>query len=162
MHLALGHEIGEEPELLVGRHLGVDAVQLEQVDALDAESPQAELALLAEVLRPTDGEPLPGSLTGESRLGGDDEVLGVGVERLEDQAFAHFGAIGVSRVDEVDAHVDGTAQHGEAGRPVGRLVPHARSADLHGAVAESVDGGGPVRSGAEGEGPARADRLRGA
>ena len=161
-HLALGHQVGEEPELFVGRHLGVDPVQLEQVDALEAEPAEAELALLAQVLGPTDRRPHAGPLTGEPGLGGDHQVLGVGVERFEDEPLTDLGTVGVGGVDEVDTHVDGPPQDGDALAPVGRLAPDARTGDLHGAEAEPVDGGGAVPTGAEGEGTARSDGLGGA
>ena len=47
-------------DLVLQRHLRVDAVQLQQVQALDAELAQVQLALLAQVLRTADRHPLPG------------------------------------------------------------------------------------------------------
>ena len=52
--LALLLERGELAELVGERDLRVDAVQLEQVDALEAEVAQAQLDLLAQVLGPAD------------------------------------------------------------------------------------------------------------
>ncbi len=158
-HLALGHQLGQQAELLLGGHRGIDAVQLEQVDPLEAEPSEAELALLAQVLGPPDREPLPRALAGEAGLGGDDQVLGVGVERLEDQPLAHLGPVGVGGVDEVDPHVDGTPEHPNAFVVVGGLAPDSGPGDLHGPEAQAVDGSSSRGARAEGEGSARAGRL---
>ena len=83
-------------------------MELEQVDALEPEATETEFALLAKVLGPSDRKPLTGALAREPGLGGDDQVLGVGMERLADQAFADLGTVGVGRVDEVDPHLDGS------------------------------------------------------
>ena len=64
--LALVLQLLEHAELLLARHLGVDAVQLEEVDALDAEPAQAHLALLAQVLGRPDRLPLAGAGAGQA------------------------------------------------------------------------------------------------
>ena len=69
--LALLLELGELAELLLARHLRVDAVQLVEVDRVDPEAAQAQLALLAQVLGPADGRPFAGALAGVAALGGD-------------------------------------------------------------------------------------------
>ena len=51
-HLALVAQLGQHAELVLGGNLGVDAVQLEEVDLLQAEPAEAHLALLAQVLGP--------------------------------------------------------------------------------------------------------------
>ena len=52
--LALVLESLELADLVLHRHLGVDPVQLEQVDPLHLQPAQRELALLAQVRRPAD------------------------------------------------------------------------------------------------------------
>ena len=54
-------------DLVFGRELGVDAVQLEQVDGVDAEAAQAHLALLAQVAGKPSRRPLVG--TGAQQTG---------------------------------------------------------------------------------------------
>ena len=51
--------------------LGVDAVQLPEIDALQLEQAEAHFYLLLEILRAPDGEPLAGTLPGKATLGGD-------------------------------------------------------------------------------------------
>ena len=54
----------ELAELVLERHLRVDAVQLEQVDPLEAEVAQAQLDLLAQVLRAADRTPVARAAAG--------------------------------------------------------------------------------------------------
>ena len=56
--LALALQRGQLAELVLERDLRVDAVQLQQVDALEAEVAQVQLDLLAQVLRAPDRHPL--------------------------------------------------------------------------------------------------------
>ena len=125
--LPFGDQLGEEAELVLGRDLRVDAVELEQVDALESEAPEAHLALLAEVLGSSHRQPLTRTLPCETRLGGDDQPVGIGVEGLEDDRLAHLGPVRVGGVDEVDPEVDCPSDHGHAPGPVGRFAPHARA-----------------------------------
>jgi hypothetical protein len=75
---SLVDELPDGAELLRRRHLRVDAVQLPQVDALDAQSAQRHVQGLAQVLRPPHGGPEVGPLPGESALRGDEQaVIGV-------------------------------------------------------------------------------------
>ena len=52
--LALVLQVLEHAELVVAGDLRVDPVQLAQVDPLQPQAAQAQLALLAQVLRPAD------------------------------------------------------------------------------------------------------------
>ena len=69
-------QVAKQAELFVGGDLRIDAVQLEQVDAIDAQPAQAHLAFLPQVLRPADGMPLFGPGAHQARLGGDDQPRG--------------------------------------------------------------------------------------
>ena len=137
-HLALLLQLGEGAHLVLQRDLGVDPVQLDQVDPVDPEVAEAELDLLLEVRRAADRRPLAGAGAGEARLGGDHQVVGVGVQRLGDQLLADDRAVGVGGVDEVDAALDGGPEHGQGALVVLRRAPDAVAGDLHGAVAQAV------------------------
>ena len=63
------------------------------------------------MLRPSFGHPLVSSRPSNAALGGDDEVLCVGIKGFGDLPLVHLGAIGVSSVYEVDAQLKGPAQH---------------------------------------------------
>ena len=104
----------------VDRHLRVEPVELVEVDAVELQAPQRHLDALAQVLGPADGLPHARAAAREAALGGDDQAVGVRVQRLGDEVLAHERPVGVGGVDEVDAQLDGPAQHADAtrrGRP---------------------------------------------
>jgi hypothetical protein len=59
--LALGLEVGQRPDLVGEGDLGVDAVELEQVDPVEAQVAEAQLDLLAEVPVAPDRPPVTGA-----------------------------------------------------------------------------------------------------
>ena len=67
--------------------------------------------LLAQVRRVAERRPDARALPGQPGLGRDDDVVGVGVQRLADQLLGDVRAVGVGGVDEGDAELDGAAQH---------------------------------------------------
>ena len=150
MDLALFLEPGEFADLVVERHGRIDAVELVEVDALKPEVAQAHLDLLAQVLGAAEGDdvglaaaaadPVLGTGAQHSALGGDDHVLGVGVQGAADDLLVGVGAVGVGGVDEGDAEVDGAAQHADGLLGVGRRAPEAGAGQVHRAVAEAVHG----------------------
>ena len=79
--------------LVLQRDVRVDAVQLKQRDLLKAKGAQAPLALLAQVLGPPVRPPHARAGPGQARLGGDDEVGRVGVQRLPDQLLGDGGPV---------------------------------------------------------------------
>ena len=139
-HLAFFDQVGQQSELFVRRHLGVDPVQLEQVQAVDGQPPKAHFRLLAQVLGPPDRVPLSGSGADQPGLGGDDQALGVGVESLADQVLAHVWTVGIRGVDEIHAELDRPAQDADALLAVGRLAPDAPAREPHGPETQAVEG----------------------
>jgi hypothetical protein len=137
--LALLLELAERAERLRDRHRGIDSVQLEEVDALEAEPAQRQLALLAKVLRATDRLPIAGARSREARLGGDHEIVGVGMERLVDQLLGDRRSVGVGGVDEVHALLDRAPEHADRLVGVGGRTPHPFAGELHRPVPEAVD-----------------------
>ena len=134
-------------------------MQLEQVDPVDLQVAQRELDLLLEVGRAADRRPDAGALPGEAGLGRDDQAVGVRVQRLGDDLLADERAVGVGGVDEVDALLDGGADDAQRAVAVGRLAPDAGAGQLHGAVAEAVDG--QVPADAEGVAQLRSGHVSG-
>ena len=80
--LALLLQRGQLADLVLGGELVVDAVQLEQVDALDAEAAQAHLALLAQIGRKAERRPLVRARCAADRPWSRRRVVGVRVQRL--------------------------------------------------------------------------------
>ncbi len=99
---------------------------------------------LPQVLRHGRPHPAARPRPGQPALAGDDQVIGVGVQRLGDQGLADIGPVGVGRVDEVDSQFDGAAQRRLGPLPVRRLAPDAVAGDPHRAEAQPVDGEVPA------------------
>ena len=133
-------QLDQGADRLLERHLRVGPVELVQRDLLQAQPAQAALAGRAEVLGPAVGRPPPGPGAFEAALGGDDQVVGIRVQRLGDQRLADVGTVGVGGVDEVDAELDRPAQHRLGLVAVRRLTPDAVTGDPHRAEAETVHG----------------------
>ena len=63
------------------------------------------------------------------------------MEGFGEQIFGDVRAVGVGRVEEVDAEIDGAAKQGDGGWTAnGRLAPGTLPDEAHGAVAEPVQG----------------------
>ncbi len=143
-------------ERLLERHQLVDAVQLPQVDLLDAEPAQAHLDALPQVLRSRELLPDTGAASGEPALGPDDHAV-VRVQRLAEKVLGDVGAVAVGRVDEVDTELDRSTQDGEGGVMALRRSPDALARDAHGAESEAVH----LQVAAEGERAGGLDDGRG-
>ena len=73
-------------------------------------------------------------------LGHDHEVIGIGMKRLANELVGDVRAIVIAGVDVVDPPRDRLAKHGEGRVSILRRAEHARSGELHGAVAHTVHG----------------------
>jgi hypothetical protein len=138
--LALLLQAFDDAEGVFERSLGVDAVKLPEIEALELEAAKAHFDLLVEVFGAGYWEPLVGALAGEAGLGGDDDTLGVGREGFADETLGDLGAVGVGGVDEVDAELDGALEDLLCAFGVFGLAPDAFAGDAHGSVAEAMDG----------------------
>jgi hypothetical protein len=72
------------------------------------------------------------------------------MQRLGDDLLGDVRAVGVGRVDEVDAQAHGFADDLPRRLTIRRLAPHPGAHDAHGAEAEAVDFQVPDREGAGG------------
>jgi len=113
-----------------------DAWNRQDVDAIDSETLERALAGLAQVLGAPIGRPLARAGARQPTLGGDRQVVGIGVQRLGDQLLAHVGPVGVGGVNQVDAQLDRAAQGGDRavtvlGRPPDPVAgyPHRPEAE---------------------------------
>src|ERR1700689_2440779 len=109
---------------------------MHDVEHLATKFAQIGLASLAELLGPAEGRP---SFVGKalaSELGSDDEVLGIRVEGLGDEAVRDVGTVIPSRVDQIDAERNDAAEHFAGAVRILGLAPDIRSRKAHGAVTE--------------------------
>jgi hypothetical protein len=67
-------QVAEQAELLGRGDFRIDAMQLKQIDAIDAEAAQAHLAFLPEIFGPAEGMPLARASPRQPRLGGDHQI----------------------------------------------------------------------------------------
>jgi hypothetical protein len=137
--LALGLQLVQLDDLVLQRELVVDAVQLEKVDGLHAEAPQAHFAFLAQVGGVAHRNPHVGTGAQESGLGRDDQPV-VGMQRLADDLLGEVGPVGIGGVDEVHAEFHRSAQHPNGFVAVRRRPPDTLAGQAHGTVTEPVDG----------------------
>src|SRR6476660_10028924 len=94
----------DRAELLIARHLGVDAVQLPKPNLLHPELLAALERLLAQPLRPPIHLPYAGARALEPSLGGDQNAA-IRLERLADELLGHVGPVRIGGIDEVDAEI---------------------------------------------------------
>ena len=138
-HLPLGTQLRQRAHGLLERHVRVYAVELVDVDPVEAEATQATLARPAQMLRPTIRMPAAVTRPGQPALRRDHHALGIGMQRLGDQPLAHLRTVRLRRVDEVDAQLDRPSQYGIRGLPVRGLSEDPRARDPHRPVCHAAN-----------------------
>ena len=136
--LALLPQARELAEGILERHLGIDVMELVQVDARELQSLEAPLASLAQVLGPSVRDPLRRARTQQTAFGRDDEAARVRREALRDQPLADLGPVGIGGIDEVDAELERATQHAARLGRILRLTPDAGTCDPHGAKSHAI------------------------
>ena len=136
--LSLGTQLGKRSERVLERDGRVDDVEVEEVDPLEPEPAQARLARRPQALRPPVGGPAPRALPRETGFRRDHEPLRIRVQRLGDQRLAHLGPVGVCRVDQVHAQLDGPPEQPPRLVRLRRRAPDARACERHGAEPEAA------------------------
>jgi hypothetical protein len=114
-------------------------MKLPEIDLLEAKIAQALMRLLDQIFRTADGQPDIGTVAGQAALGGDDRLAAIGMQRFLDQPFGDIGAVGIGRIDEVDAEFRQALQRADGFGMIGRLAPDALAGDAHGAETETID-----------------------
>jgi hypothetical protein len=106
-------------------------VQLIEVDPVEAQPAQAALAGESEVFRITIFNPLVGTSTQISALGGYHQACRIRVQSLGNDLFAHSRAIGVSRVYEIDTQFDCASQNTDSLITIRGLTPDSIARNSH-------------------------------
>src|SRR5208337_1234817 len=110
--LALLNEVLHGSGDVFNRHVGIDAVLIEEVDDIGLESFQRGLADLADVLGPaidSSQRPLGFGIDFESELGGDRDLITEGSEGLADQLFVSERAVSFGGIEECDTSFESSA-----------------------------------------------------
>ncbi len=147
---ALAAEIKPGGELRAARHRRIDAVQLPEIDLVDAQPVAAAMRLANEIVGIA--VRLPGIRTRAPQAGlrRDMDAPAIGMQRLANELLRHVGPIGVGRVDEVDAEFRDSPQRRQRLGPVAGRPPDSRTGDPHRAEAEA--GNGEIAADREGAG----------
>src|SRR5215470_7537388 len=88
------------------------------------------------MLGPAVGVPAARAGADQAAFGGDDQVVGIRVQRLGDQPFTDVWAVGIGGVDEVDAEFHHPPQRRLGLVFIRRLAPDAPAGDAHRAEAQ--------------------------
>src|SRR5688572_2946763 len=131
--------LDQRAERFLERYFRIDGVQLVEVDALELEPLQTAVEIAFELLRAPVGVPAAGSRPRHAALRGDDEPLGVGMQRLGDQRFVGVRSVALRGVEEIDPELDRAAKDALRGGAVPWLAPDVRSKDPHCAKAKTID-----------------------
>src|SRR5215467_8277522 len=92
---------------LLDRHVGIDAVDVIEIDHLDTEPLEAGLAGDRHIGGlAVDAAALPAGPTDVAELAGNEELVAPALDRLSDQLLVDAGRIGVGRVEHGDAELD--------------------------------------------------------
>src|SRR5262249_48535894 len=131
LDLALSLQFLERSKLFVGRDRGIDTMQLKQIDAIDAKSPQASFTGRAQVFGPAVLLPPARPRPHKPRFRSDHQTRRVRMQRFGYQTFADFGTIRIRGVDEVDSELNGSFQYADRFSVISRLAPDAGSGEPH-------------------------------
>ena len=112
--------------------------QIDHVEHLEPEIGQVVVHRLGERLGRE--RRVPGAVGAPPRpdLGDDGQIIGIGVERLPDDAVGDVRAVEIAGVDVVDALLDRRAQHREGAGVVFWRAEDAWARELHGAIAQPL------------------------
>ncbi len=152
---ALALKVGEDGERLLDRSLGrtVDVeheTQVHDVQHVHAEPSEVVVHGAGEILGRKGG--VPGAVVASTRadLGDDGQIVRVRIQGFADDLIGDVRSIEVAGVDVIDTAGDRLPQHGDGGGAIFRWSKDAPSGELHGPVAETVDGAVAERVGSGG------------
>ncbi len=144
LDLALTDQVFHGAGDLLDGHLRIDAVLVEQVDAVRAQTLERRVGHLPDALRPA-VQALAGVALAKAELGRDHDLVAHRLQRLPDHAFVDEGAVGFRRVEKRDSALEGGADQldgvGRVGvRPVAVAQAHAAQAQFRydGAIAAQL------------------------
>jgi hypothetical protein len=115
LHLPGPDQVLDRSSDVLDRHLGVDAVLVQQIDGVDTEALERAVHGLADVLGVAREADLPAlGVEAEPELGGDDHLVTEGGEGLTDELLVHERAVHLSGVEEAHAPLHRRPDHRDA------------------------------------------------
>jgi hypothetical protein len=135
-HLAVADQLLHRARYVLDRHVGIDAMLVEEVDDIGPEPLQRSVGDLADVSGPAiQADLLAGfGIDLEAELGGDRDLLAERRKRLADHLFVGERSIDLRGIEEGHAALDRRADQSDAllpveGGAVTKVDPHASEAD---------------------------------
>jgi hypothetical protein len=114
----------------------IDAVELKEINLLNAKATKTAFTLLAQVRRIAALNPGSWSGARETRLRRNGESRGVGVESLKDQFLGNIRPVGIRGIKKIHPEFNAALEHREGAVAIGGRSPHAWSRELHGPKAQ--------------------------
>ena len=128
-HFALPNQSRHGADHVLDRHLPVDAVLIQQVDAVRTEAAQGGFHHLAHVLRPAVQPHRLPAFDAEAELGGDDHSVAPALQGTSQELFVVEGAVDLGGVEEghpeLDSSLDGGNRFWIVADAIGLAHPHA-------------------------------------
>jgi len=137
-HLAGGYQFGEGADRVLDRGVGVDPVQVVQVDVVDAEPIKRTVDGPVDVLRPTVHLTVALPAEGDAALGREDHLVPPVRDRAADDPLVLTEAIDVGGVDQRDAEFERAVDRGDRLGLVHRAVNTARLPTVRAAHAHTA------------------------
>ena len=128
-NFALADQISDRARDLRDRHVGIDAVLIEEIDSIGLEPFQRRVGDRADVRRSAVQPRLLALFELESKLRRDDDPIADGRERFADELFVGERPVRFGRIEERDAAVDGCTNDCDTFVTTGRLS--VAKADAH-------------------------------
>src|SRR5262249_26575467 len=117
---------------LLDRHVGVDAMDVIEVDGVDPHALEARLAGDRHIVGlAVDAAALPAWSANVAELAGNEELVALALDCLSDEFLVDAGRIGVGGVEHADSEVDAAMDGGDRLDVVGHAIvgAHARAAE---------------------------------
>jgi hypothetical protein len=139
-HLAFADQVFHRTRHILDRHVRVDAVLVQQVDAVRAQAGQGGLDHLADVRRAAVGAGEMALADDETELRRDLHLVAPAFQRAAQQFLVREGTIHFGRVEQGAAQVDGAVDRRDGFGVVGRAVSvaHAHAAQPDGGDLQSL------------------------
>src|SRR5271156_2272799 len=118
-------QILQSAELILRREFGIDAMELEQIDAIEAQALEAAFAGGTQMFGFAVHGPFVGAGAVEAGFGGDDQILGIGVKGFGDDFFADVRAVGIGGVDKINSQGNGAAKDLDGFGTIFGLAPNS-------------------------------------
>src|SRR3984957_15112073 len=130
-------QILKSSQLIFGWNLGINSVQLIEINPFQPQSPKAAFARRSQVLWLSVFDPLIRTRPHETALGRDHQTCRIWMQGLSDDLFAHVRTIGVRSVDKIDSQLDCAPQNADSLCSIRRFSPNSFSGDSHCAESQS-------------------------